>query len=81
MTVTDTDARAQERRFYAFMAYAFVPTPASRVRLVHIPESDRRKELMIVYLEAAGDAGDISPEEAEALIGRAVDGLTLSSTH
>jgi hypothetical protein len=42
--------------------------------LVYVPPEDRRQELMIIYLEAAG-AAEPTPVEADALIRRAIAGL------
>jgi hypothetical protein len=53
-----------------------VPSPSVRARLVYLPTDDRRQELMIIYLEAAG-AAEPTDVEAGALIQRALAGLEL----
>jgi hypothetical protein len=55
-----------------------VPTVADRVRLVYVPETDRRQELMIIYLEpAAADGG--SADAREALLQRALADLHIEA--
>ena len=48
-----------------------VPEGATRVRLVYLPERPARREVMIVYLEAARSAGQ------ESLLSRAARGVVL----
>ena len=71
----DSD-RGAAYRFLSNLGYE-VPTPAVRARLVHIPESERRRELMIVYLERVESAGEIAPEAERALLNRARSNLTI----
>lgn len=54
-----------------------VPLPSVRARLTYVPVTDRRQELMIIYLEAAG-AADPTAAESARLIQRAIAGLTIS---
>jgi len=51
-----------------------IPDGALRVRLVHVPESNRREELMIVYAEAP-DPGDPAPVVETDVQRRALEGL------
>jgi hypothetical protein len=67
----DSD-RAAMCAFLAKRGYR-VPDSALRVRLVHVPEDDRRRELMIVYAEAPGS----SEADAER---RAVEGMSVIAT-
>jgi hypothetical protein len=67
----DSD-RAAMYGFLAKRGYR-VPDGALRVRLVHVPEDDRRRELMIVYAEAPGSS------EADARR-RAVEGMSIIAT-
>lgn len=67
----DSD-RAVMYAFFAKRGYR-VPDGALRVRLVHVPEDDRRRELMIVYAEAPGSS------EADAQR-RAVEGMRIIAT-
>jgi hypothetical protein len=53
-----------------------VPDPSIRARLVFVPEANRRQELMIIYLEAAGSA-DPTDAERSNLIQRAIAGLQI----
>ena len=68
---TDSDRAAM----YAFLekrGYR-IPDGAMRIRLVHVPESNRREELMVVYAEAPGSPeGDVQR--------RAVEGLQIVAT-
>ena len=54
-----------------------VPQGATRVRLVWLPESPARREVMIVYLEGTPDA---SATPHAAFLGRAGDALALGRT-
>jgi hypothetical protein len=54
-----------------------LPNPSVRARLVYVPDTDRRQELMIIYLEAAGSA-DPTPVESAALIERALANLEIT---
>ena len=54
-----------------------VPTPGTRVRLIYLPTPDRRQEVMIIYFEAADTSAALTQEESQALLGRALSGLTL----
>jgi hypothetical protein len=79
-TFTDQPAPdSDRRRAYEFLAHAgfVVPTPAIRVRLVHVPEADRRQEVMIIYLEPAETGAEPTAEAAAALIQRATQALLL----
>ena len=51
-----------------------MPDGAMRIRLVHVPESNRREELMIVYAEAP-DPGDSAPPSELEVQRRALEGL------
>lgn len=73
--VDDSD-RGAAYRYLAGQGYR-VPTPAIRSRLVHIPEGDGRQELMIVYLERTDEAGEVSMEDQERLVSRAIAGLSV----
>lgn len=53
-----------------------VPDGATRVRLVYLPDTSARREIMIVYLEPT-PAGQSDVGSRAALISRAGDGLTL----
>jgi hypothetical protein len=45
-----------------------IPDGGMRIRLVHVPESNRREELMVVYAEAAGSSeGDVQRHAVEGL--------------
>lgn len=69
------DPDSDRAAMYAFLAKRGyrVPDGALRVRLVHVPEDDRRRELMIVYAEAPGS----SEADAER---RAVEGMRVIAT-
>jgi hypothetical protein len=51
-----------------------IPDGALRIRLVHVPESNRREELMVVYAEAPDSGGPAPPAEIDVQR-RAVEGL------
>jgi hypothetical protein len=51
-----------------------MPDGAMRIRLVHVPESNRREELMIVYAEAPDPGGSAPPSEIDVQQ-RALEGL------
>jgi hypothetical protein len=51
-----------------------IPDGAVRVRLVHVPEGNRREELMIVYAEAPDPAAAVPPSEIDVQQ-RALEGL------
>ena len=70
---------SDRRKAYELLEQAgyVVPMPSTRVRLVHVPESNRRQEVMMIYLEPGG-ATDLTAEETSAIIRRATDGLTIS---
>jgi len=53
------------------------PLPALRARLVYIPDSDRRTELMIIYAEATTSAAPPTARESAELLERAQAGLRL----
>jgi hypothetical protein len=55
-----------------------IPDGALRIRLVHVPESDPRKELMIIYAEAP-EPGEATPSEADVQR-RALEGLRVVAT-
>lgn len=61
---------------YAFLEKAGyrILDGAVRIRLVHVPESNRREELMIVYAEAP-DARDTAPLTEIDVQQRALEGL------
>jgi hypothetical protein len=71
-------ADSDRRKAYELLEKAgyVVPMPSTRVRLVHVPESNRRQEVMMIYLEPGG-ATDLTAEEASAIIRRATEGLTI----
>ena len=73
-------ADSDRQRAYDLLAKAgfVVPSPATRVRLVHLPEADGRQELMIIYLEPAETTAELTPEEGRAIIQRATEGLSIS---
>lgn len=50
-----------------------IPDGAMRIRLVHVPENNRREELMIIYVEAP-DPGAPAPSEIDVQ-SRALEGL------
>jgi hypothetical protein len=64
------DPDSDRAAMYAFLekrGYR-IPDGAIRVRLVHVPESNRREELMVVYAEAPGSAeADVQRRAAEGL--------------
>ena len=72
-------ADSDRRRAFELLAQAgfAVPTPSNRVRLVFVPEQNKRQEVMIIYLEPAG-AADPTPDERKALIQRAMEGFSIS---
>jgi hypothetical protein len=51
-----------------------MPDGAMRIRLVHVPESNRREELMIIYAEAPDTGGSARPSELDVQQ-RALEGL------
>jgi len=68
------------------------PVKAARVRMIYLPTSDHRTELMIIYGEAVGEnssipfksakdegvlLNDAAPQAASELLGHALGGLTL----
>lgn len=53
------------------------PLPALRARLVYVPHSDRREELMIVYAEATASSAPPTAKESAELLQRAQAGLRL----
>jgi hypothetical protein len=55
-----------------------VPLPFVRARLVHVPASNKREEVMIIYLEPAG--GEPSAADRQSLTARAMKGLHLLQT-
>jgi hypothetical protein len=71
-------ADSDRRRAFDLLAKAGfpVPTPSNRVRLVFVPEHNKRQEVMIIYLEPAGTA-DLTADERKALIHRAMEGLSI----
>ena len=79
--VTDAPASDSDRaRVYQYLEQAgyLVPIPATRVRLVYVPEADPRQEVMIIYAEASGATGEPTPEEVASITERAKAGLTLA---
>jgi hypothetical protein len=70
------DPDSDRAAMYAFLAkHGYrMPDSALRIRLVHVPESNRREELMIVYAEAP-DPGDASPPSEVDVQQRALEGL------
>ena len=66
------------------IAYAFlrrhgltVPHPATRSRIVYLPGEDKRAEVMIIYVEAAVDTSDPTPEEEVESLSRLLAGLDI----
>jgi hypothetical protein len=53
------------------------PLPALRARLVHVPDAERRTELMIIYAEATTSAAPPTAKESAELLERAQAGLRL----
>ena len=53
------------------------PLPALRARLVHVPDPERRTELMIIYAEATTSAAPPTAKESAELLDRAQAGLRL----
>jgi hypothetical protein len=51
--------------------------PALRARLVHVPDPERRTELMIIYAEATASAAPPTASESAELLQRAQAGLRL----
>jgi hypothetical protein len=51
-----------------------MPDGAMRIRLVHVPESNRREELMIIYAGAPEPGGSAPPSELDVQQ-RALEGL------
>ncbi|HVR98699.1 MAG TPA: hypothetical protein VMW27_18930 [Thermoanaerobaculia bacterium] len=82
LTYTTPPAPGSDRdRAFALLAgqgYR-VPEGATRVRLIYLPDTPARREIMIIYFEATpagqGDAGS-----REALISRAGAGITLRAS-
>jgi hypothetical protein len=72
-------ADSDRRRAFDLLAKAgfSVPTPSNRVRLVFVPEQNKRQEVMTIYLEPAG-ASDPTPDERKALIQRAMEGISIT---
>lgn len=66
-------AGSDRERAYALIASCghTMPALATRARLVHVPEGDGRRELMIIYGESATRSDDPSAEETRAMIERA----------
>jgi hypothetical protein len=56
-----------------------IPDGALRIRLVHVPESNRREELMVVYAEAP-DPGSLAPLAEADVQRRATEGLRVVAT-
>ena len=75
--VDDSD-RGAAYRYLESRGYS-VPTPALRARYVHIPDGDGREELMIVFLKAEEEPGEISPAMREAIIVEGRNGLSIES--
>ena len=69
---------SDRRKAYELLERAgyVVPTPSTRVRLVHVPESNRRQEVMMIYLEP-GAATELTAEQSSAIVRRATEGLTI----
>jgi hypothetical protein len=69
---------SDRRKAYELLERAgyVVPTPSTRVRLVHVPESNRRQEVMMIYLEPGG-ATDPTTGQTSAILRRATEGLTI----
>jgi hypothetical protein len=70
--------RAATVRFLTAHGFRF-PDLAPRLRLVFVPEPRRRRELMVVYLEAAARAG--RDTSLDAVLARAMQGLELRACH
>jgi hypothetical protein len=69
----------QSAVYKLFAARRWQPVlPALRARLVHIPDAERRSELMIVYAESTTSSAAPTADESAALIARAQAGLRLS---
>lgn len=76
---TEPPAPDSDRRWaYEFVEKAgyAVPTPATRARLVYLPEETRRQEVMIIYMEPASTSAEPTEAESAAMIRRAVEALT-----
>jgi hypothetical protein len=56
-----------------------IPDGALRIRLVHVPESNRREELMVVYAEAP-DPKDSAPPAEVDIERHATEGLRVVAT-
>ncbi len=54
-----------------------VPEGATRVRLIYLPDSAARREIMIIYVEAPSAASADTASAYGALVGHALGGLTL----
>jgi hypothetical protein len=54
-----------------------LPDGGTRLRLVYLPESPARREVMIIYLETSSAAASASQE---TLVGRATEGISLQSS-
>jgi hypothetical protein len=65
---------------YAFLAKRGyqIPDGAVRIRLVHVPDANRREELMIIYAEAP-ESGKLEPVETDVQR-RALEGLRVVPT-
>lgn len=53
------------------------PLPALRARIVHVPDTPRRSELMIIYAEATTASAPPTAQESAELLQRAQAGLRL----
>lgn len=77
---TPPDAVSDRGRAFALVqsrGYT-VPEGATRVRLIYLPGSAARREVMIIYVEAPSAATSDTATAREALTARALGGLTLS---
>ena len=76
---TPPDAGGDQAALYAlFSARGWrPPLPALRARLVYVPPTDPRRELMIIYAEATPSSAPPTAKESADLIARAQAGLRL----
>ena len=79
---TPPDTSSDRARAYALLesrGYR-MPEGATRVRLVYLPDTTARREVMMVYVEAGAAADSASAaDDQTTLINRALAGLTLRS--
>lgn len=71
----DSD-RARAFEYLERAGYA-VPTTGTRVRLVYVPDADRRQEVMIIYLERSTATVEPTGQEAASIVERARAGMAL----